>query len=246
MALVPAAARGQGTVTGFADLHTLLHVRDIVIVTENDGSKTSGRVISIAPDALTIAKLVRGTRPGGQRTWTDGERRTFAIFEVARIAPSDLEGREQTPIYLGGEAFRGLERELTVGATAIVTDTSGAKFRGKVIRITPGALEMASPKDPGNRTFRPADVRRIQRRQRLPYGTLIGLGLGLLFEDDDDTTICVACKVIGPAIFGGIGALFDLTKGSTTILERVTSRQTVSAQPVLSRDRRGVRVAIRF
>jgi hypothetical protein len=155
-------------------------------------------------------------------------------------------------------AFDQLPALVKAGDTVSVIDASGLQFSGRIIQLTPttiGVLTRGTRRD-----LTEADVLSIVRRnggdagRGARWGLAIGAAFGLLLTIPAATD-CYDCGwqiPLGGAMFAGIGAGVGAGIGaSLTTRELVYSRgkgapTNVTISPIVDRDRKGVRMALRF
>jgi hypothetical protein len=114
--------------------------------------------------------------------------------------------------------------------TVYVLDHAGAETSGKLLRLDPDAVVLLI--DGSEQRFNMADVTRIQKRDSLKNGTLIGAAIGVLMglvaagisdcPGDDPGGSCggfrAATALISVGMYAGLGAGIDaLVRGRTTI-----------------------------
>jgi hypothetical protein len=156
-------------------------------------------------------------------------------------------------------SFTELASVVSVGQTITVTDATGAETKGRVTQFSPTSLTLAF--DSATREFAESEVRLIQQRHKdsLLNGALIGAGItvavplvyfALICSDDsEDCGGEAAVAIAGYAGLGlGIGTLIDLavTGKETIYVPGQAPKPSVSIAPLVTRDRKGVQVALRF
>ena len=178
---------------------------------------------------------------------------------VARIAAAlILVGATAEAQELAG-TFDQLRVLVKPGDTLTIVDDAGQRVRGKVTSLSNSVLDLTVSGTA--RQFRSTDVTTIEKRgsDSLKNGALIGLAVGggiggaaiAAFAATDDGSVG-PFLVLGFLMYGGIGAGigtgFDaLIEGNRVIYARSGSagaRLTIA--PIVSRDRKGARVSLRF
>ena len=143
------------------------------------------------------------------------------------------------------------------GDTLTVIDVAGQRVRGKVVSLSNSALNLTISGTP--RQFLTTDVNTIEKRgpDSLKNGALIGLAIGggigtvgmlaLVSTDDNPGAIAIVGALMYGGIGAGIGAGFDaLIEGDRVIYARSGSGARLTIAPIVSRDRKGARVSLRF
>jgi hypothetical protein len=149
-----------------------------------------------------------------------------------------------------------VKARVPVGGVVYVTDTSGATMKGKLAALTDDAVQV----NVGDhmRGVPAAEIRRIQWQQRdSPLtGVLIGAAVGavpglywLAVDPNECTGMCpeeYALIAIG-AVVGGVIDLAMKTRLTVYAAEESSGRaNSIAIGPILTRDRQGLRVAVRF
>lgn len=145
------------------------------------------------------------------------------------------------------------------GDTLTVVDDAGQRVRGKVVSLSNSVLNLTVSGTP--RQFLGPDVNSIAKRgaDSLKNGALIGLAVGggigaaaiAAYAATSDGSVG-PLMAVGFLMYGGIGAGigtgFDaLIEGDRTIYARSRSaRATFTIAPIVSRERKGARVSLRF
>jgi len=180
-------------------------------------------------------------------------RHVATIAAALILVASTVEAQE-----LAG-TFDQLRVLVKTGDTLTIVDDAGQRVRGKVTSLSNSVLDLMVSGTP--RQFRSTDVTTIEKRgaDSLKNGALIGLaigggigGVGMIAlaataEDHVGAFMAVGVLMYG-GIGAGIGAGFDaLIEGDRVIYARsgsVGARLTIA--PIVSRDRKGARVSLRF
>jgi hypothetical protein len=145
------------------------------------------------------------------------------------------------------------------GDTLTVIDEAGQRVRGKVVSLSNSVLNLTVSGTP--RQFLSTDVNTIEKRgaDSLKNGALIGLAVGgglgaaaiaaLTATSDGNVGPLVAAGFLMYCGIGaGIGTGFDaLIEGDRVIYARSRSaRATFTIAPIVSRERKGARLSLRF
>jgi hypothetical protein len=153
-------------------------------------------------------------------------------------------------------SFVALKTRVPVGDEVYVTDTTGGVLKGRLDAVTDDAVQVYVGAD--LRRVAAGSVRRIQWQQPdSPLtGVLIGAGIGaipglywLAVDPNECGGLCAeeyALIAIGAAIGGWID---HAIKKKVTVYERRASdtpMRRVAVGPLLTRERIGVRLALRF
>lgn len=145
------------------------------------------------------------------------------------------------------QSFDDLPRVLRAGQTVVVTDTTGHRVKGKVDRLSPASITV------GGRTLADSSVRELRLPDRLWNGMLTGaaIGTGLaawdyLIDPSEPGNGAIFTVAIG--LGAAIGAGVDAVTARSGRLVYASRRKTAPVQvvPVITRQRQGVRVRIRF
>lgn len=143
-----------------------------------------------------------------------------------------------------------------IGDVVHVTDTTGATLKGRLAAITDDAVQLKVRSE--MRSVATADVRRIQWQQPdSPFtGVLIGAAIGafpgiywLIADPNECTGLCpeeYALIAVGAAIGGVIDRA--ITRKVTVYAAEAPSGRAMSVRigPLVGRDRKGVRVSVKF
>ena len=164
-------------------------------------------------------------------TSTQWQLRTLAAALVSTSVA--MPARAQSSI----DGWRGLKTEDL--QTIYVKDTSGRETAGKLLHLNPDSLVLLV--DGGERRVDLNDVTRIQKRDSLRNGTLIGLTAGVVMgiiagglsdcPSGEPGGSCAGFRVVAVAVSGGVyaglGAGIDaLVRGRSTLYEY--GRESVS------------------
>lgn len=182
------------------------------------------------------------------------------VIVLAAIAWSGSAGAAsaQTPARpsMTAPSLAAVQARVPVGDVVYVTDMTGATLKGALVAITDAAVQVSV--GTGIRSVGAADVRQIQWRQpdSLLSGVLIGAGVGAipgiywLAADPNE------CRGLCPEDYASIlvgavaGGLIDRAVRKTVTVytsEAPGDRAPrVTIGPLMTRDRKGVQVAVRF
>jgi hypothetical protein len=143
-----------------------------------------------------------------------------------------------------------------VGGIVYVTDTTGATIKGKLAALTDEAVEVNARA--GVRSVAAAEIRRIEWQQPdSPLtGVLIGAAIGavpgvywLIADPNECTGLCpeeYGFIAVG-ALLGGVIDHVITRKVTVYSAGAATGREkNVTIAPLLTRDRKGVRIAVKF
>jgi hypothetical protein len=143
-----------------------------------------------------------------------------------------------------------------VGGVVYVTDTTGATIKGKLAALTDEAVEVNARA--GVRSVAAAEIRRIEWQQPdSPLtGVLIGAAIGavpgvywLIADPNECTGLCpeeYGFIAVG-ALLGGVIDHVITRKVTVYSAGAATGRdKNVTIAPLLTRDRKGVQIAVKF
>lgn len=247
---LPGLAQGQSMARSFEELQSRLKPEDVVVVIENSGRETLGRLVEVTPASVAVATLIRGDRSGGGFTWRLGERRSFAVADVALIHRADLSNDTRVLIYAAQGPFQSLQDRLKIGQTAIVLDNTGREIVGTVAELSSSSLVLRNG-SVGQR-FDAADVAVIKRTGPIWDGAVKGGAIGLLSMlialsgCSGSTCEKGSLLMLGAGIGAAIGLGFDAAFGPKTVYRSAGQPQRLTVAPVVSKDRQGVAASIRF
>jgi len=179
--------------------------------------------------------------------------KTVVVVSIAVILGAANAGAQSPPSdTLSGT---GLAR----GTIIRITDLSGAVVKGKLVELTPTSVRVKAGRSV--KELRESDIRAIDKRREdsVLNGALIGLGVGLAAGvvaaygtcDHPDSE----CEAIANAVFIPIGAGGGLAAGALidagmhrfdTVFRARTSARSWFWAPVVSGERKGVMVTVRF
>jgi hypothetical protein len=154
-------------------------------------------------------------------------------------------------------AFDQLPAVAKAGDAVTVTDAGGGQTIGRVLQFTSTTLGILTMS--GRRDLSEADVMTIVRRGHgdpgtgARWGLGVGAAIGLLFTAGSFGSGCYDCLwevALGGAMFAGIGAGAG-TSASIPIRQVVYMKgnagsTTLTVAPFVDRDRKGMRMALRF
>jgi len=241
--VVPRIARAQSIAESFDQLQKLLKADDVVVVINNGGTQTTGRVTEVTSNSLTITAMT----PEGRATWRTSGTQTFAGSDVALIHRSDLSTDARVLVYTAKGPFQPLQGRLKVGQQALVLTSSGRTISGKVTELSPSSLVLT------NGTIKQivdaAEVAIVKKPGPIWDGAVKGGAIGLV-------TMwlalsgCHGCgngqaAAMGMGVGAAIGLGIDAAVGPKTIY-KVPPARRVSLAPVVAGDRRAFSASIRF
>ena len=181
-----------------------------------------------------------------------GTRQALGVWVV--LVMCSAPALAQTPAASFGELIaEGAVREKQ---SVYVTDVWGNRVKGRLVDLRPGSLVLMQ----GSREvpMAEADVTRIQRRDSIANGLLLGLGAGFaagwisthLFCDlpDDECAGIVFAAIGFPSMAGGAvaGALIDAANSKTVFRFSGTRSASIQLSPVLDVRRAGAFATVRF
>jgi len=192
---------------------------------------------------------------------------SFGILFVDRLRHShaevgegtrerDLSGRRPADPSRATKPFSVVRDRVPIDDIVHVTDVTGATIKGKLAALTDDAVQVNVGAD--IRSVAAEHVRRIQWQQRdSPLtGLLIGAAVGaipgmywLVVDPNECTGMCPE-EYAFIAIGAVVGAVIDLAiKRRVTVYEAEEwsdRAKSIAIGPILTRDRQGLRVAMRF
>ena len=145
------------------------------------------------------------------------------------------------------------------GDVVSMTDIAGRHAEGVVRGVSPSALTVAV--NGREEQWKLAETREIWRRgdslrNGMLYGAIAGAGAGVLGgyvvgaqaanEGGDEGAAFVGMTVLGVGGGAAIGAAFDAMRKGRTLIHRRPGAATVLVTPAVSRNARGLQVAVRF
>ena len=241
--LVPCLARAQSVAESFDQLQKLLKADDVVVVTSNGGTQTTGRVTEIASNSLTITVMTSE----GRATWRTSGTQTFAGSDVALIHRSDLSTDARVLVYTANGPFQPLQGRLKVGQKALVLTSSGRTISGRVTELSPSALVLT------NGTIKQivdaSEVAIVKKPGPIWDGAVKGGVIGLVAMWVL-LSPCHGCgngqfAMLGMGVGAAIGLGIDAAFGPKTIY-KVPPARRISLAPVVGKDRRAFSASIRF
>ena len=138
----------------------------------------------------------------------------------------------------------------------VVTDMSGRRVRGALTAVDRDSLSLAT--DGKTETFARTEVSTVRIADGLGDGALIGAGAGLgaalailAIAGSGDGYVLPSAKVGAPLLLSGAGALVGVLvdrahEGGRVLYTSPGPTSGLVVSPVLSKDRQGVRVSVRF
>jgi hypothetical protein len=156
------------------------------------------------------------------------------------------------------ETFGDLGQKVREGQKVIVIDQQGAMTKGRVESVSATALvvdygqgRIPDPSLATTRTFKPADVQKVQKPGHLWDGAIKGAFIGAIPGVLAMTADCYDCRYgaftlfttgVGAAVGVGIDALF----GPKTVFRGSARPPRIALAPIVGRERRGVSASFRF
>jgi hypothetical protein len=252
VALLPAHVGAQTIARTFEELQALLKPGEYVLVIDRNDRETWGKVADVSTSTLRLFRVLKGDRDG--RIETTSDRQLFSEENVARILRSDASGRRGAAVYPA--SWDKVDVLPASTAVTVVLET-GERRRYRFaqsdrdnlrVLTTSGQLE----------NLQKSRVRRVERHgvadqtvDGIALGALIGAGTGLGLMGIAYASACETCDAPEPGpmflaagtfsagIGGFVGWLIDkLHKGKETVFPAVS--------PMVSHERRGVAVSLRF
>jgi len=156
------------------------------------------------------------------------------------------------------DTFGNLSDKVRKGQKIIVLDEQGAVTEGIVEDVSSSTLvvnyfrgRVPDPSLNTTRTFRPGDVRKVQKPAHLWDGAIKGAAVGLIPALVALGIDCYDCGVGGFAAFSiGVGAAagvgIDALFGPKTLYRGDRARSRVGLVPILGRHTHGLSASIRF
>lgn len=156
-------------------------------------------------------------------------------------------------------AFDQLPAVAKAGDAVTVTDAGGGQTIGRVLQLTPTTLGILTVA--GRRDLSEADVVTIVRRGHgdpgtgARWGLGVGAGIGLLVMAASFGSDCYDClweAALGGAMFAGIGAgvgagiSASIPTRQVVYMKGNAGSTTLTVAPFVDRDRKGMRMALRF
>ena len=133
------------------------------------------------------------------------------------------------------------------GDEVYVTDAAGRRILGRILEVSAAALEVTAGDDVW--TWAGDEVRKVERRDPLKNGILIGAAVGAAYVGISCVATPEECAFAVyyfalPAVGGGgfVGAVIDASKPETVYLAPGAARLTLS--PILSTGRVGAAASV--
>ena len=154
--------------------------------------------------------------------------------------------------------------QLEEGQKAVVEDTAGRRFRGRIEALEAGSLTLRidSARERSHRVFTEADVTRIQRSgsRALPISAITGAGAALAvtaaaaaaYGQNEGGAFCGNCfvtwSVVTVPVGVGVGALigFAIDRANVRTVYVRPQRAAFAVTPLIARRTMGGAVSIRF
>lgn len=160
----------------------------------------------------------------------------FGAFLVTVLLPLSAAAQPSAADSIAGKLKSGDTVYLLDGASREITGVFGKLSDSTMTLMVNGEL----------RDFALSDVRQVTRRGGDPLwngilvGALIGgVGSGVASQNP-------ALGISGAIIYGGAGAVIDKLVEGRVVVYRAAGLKAVSVAPLVSGDRRGVQIALRF
>lgn len=254
-------AHAQSVARSFRDLQARLRPGALVVVVDATGGDTWGQVAEVSEATLV---LLAGRRSSdGSATFSETSKRTFPESAVTEIVRSDFSGARGDAVYFRlANSFDDLRGILKVGQQVTVTDASGKQTKGTVAELSSTRLTLMGQEP---LTFAEGQVTLVRRggRDSLWNGAAIGAAAGFGYIA---LSLAVQCRggscdadyyagewfapavLFGGGIGAGIGLAIDAAVNRALALYQKTSttKSLVTVSPIVSRERRGVSLAVRF
>jgi hypothetical protein len=138
----------------------------------------------------------------------------------------------------------GLASALKSGDTVYLLDTASREIVGVFGKTSDSAITLMVNGEVRDFVF--SEVRQITRRGRDPIwnGVLIGAAVGAAGAGGSSQRFSMAAA--GAVLYGAIGAVIDYVVAARVVVYRAPSVQSVAVGPLLSNDRRGIRILVSF
>lgn len=151
-------------------------------------------------------------------------------------------------------SFGQLRALVKAGDVVTVTDNAGDIVKGRIVDVSPNRLTIV---DGRLRDFAVADVRRIAQQRHASlgkgaaWGAGFGAGMALLMSGYDFSSYRAPYAYVIGLKFGALGAAAGAGLAAATIGEHVifanpANGTNLTLTPLVDRERRGVRMSVRF
>jgi hypothetical protein len=251
-AIVVSDAAAQSVARTFEELAMLVEPGDYVFVIDRGDRETWGRVTDVSAASLTLVVVLK--HEGGARLEVTSDTRVFSNDTIGLLLRSDASGRRGAAIY---PASWAKVDALASGEDVTVFLGSGERRRYRLAQSDADSLRGFAPSGHQEAVER-RQIVRVERNgvddpsiDGTILGALIGAGTGLGLMTVAYATACATCDAPEPGpmflaagSFGaGVGAftgwlIDNLHKGKEVVYPAVS--------PILTRQRQGVSVSLRF
>ena len=245
---VPLRADDQGASDETWNAALTAPINSRIKVTFRDGREIEGRITAVLTDAVVVDQVKTGSR--GVIMPRDASLQDGLTIHRERVAAVSILSAARAPQPTAA-SFEQLEVLVRSGDKVRVTDTSGSRLSGTIMKVTPSLLSLKV--GDSLRELAQSDVAVIQQRRgdSLSNGALTGLGVGAGFG----MVMCARCHV-GPglaaaAFYGGLGArrvgIDAMLRADVVLFQRKPgSGARISVAPQLASSHKGVTVSVRF
>ena len=204
-------------------LTKLLNVSDIVMITDESGVETRGRVARIGDGTIDVYRITPGGMPNEYLVGSVPS--TFSIETISTLSRADATGPRREPLYQRHDTFGTLRDRVKAGEVVRVIERSGTRIIGKVVDVSLNELVLAPQPDFNARQrFAATSVATIERPARIWDGAVKGgVTAALLTTLVLGITGCSGCTGVGTGyaatigIGAGIGLGIDALFGPTKV-----------------------------
>jgi hypothetical protein len=160
----------------------------------------------------------------------------FGAFLLAALCPLCAAAQPATADSLAGK--------LKSGDTVYVLDTASREITGVFGKVSDSTLTLMVNGE--LREYALADIRQVTRRGGDPLwnGILVGALIGGVGSGTASQN--VALGISGAILYGGVGAVIDKLIDGRVLVYRAARQTSIAIVPLVDRNRRGVRVSVRF
>jgi hypothetical protein len=170
----------------------------------------------------------------------------LAILVVVSAGSAQAQGRPTSLAQLGAAGL------VKVGDTVFVTGVDGRRLKGTIADLSSDLLSIDSSR--ARHRFSDETIRRIERRDSLFNGSLIGLAIGfaalqgVVRSCSGDECVLAGVVVGVAALVGGpaIGAAVDASTRKTVYVGSRPASSRLHLAPLLSRRQQGIGVQVTF
>ena len=173
---------------------------------------------------------------------------SFALLLLSTASPAAAQ-----------DTFGDLPARVKLGQKIVVHDEHGNKTRGTVTSASASELVIMEAKTGASgaretRTFRPDQVRRVQKHGPIWDGAIKGAAIGLIpiaalaigAGCDDDCGAAAEVTAFAVGLGAGIGLAIDAAVPPRTLFRRGGTTSKVALAPIVGRERRGIALSLRF